>query len=155
MPEHDLADGLSARFQGSPMPVGRRDFVSHGLPGALLAASSGAGVAQAAEAEKAAVLAQIRPMHAENVKRLQDWIALPSIAAENRNYPQGPELMADLARRAGFSGVTLVPTASTRGTRTACAAASASRPAASASRRGRFSASVSFTKSGPAALTKR
>jgi len=25
-------------------------------------------------------------MHAANIKRLQDWIALPSIAAENRNF---------------------------------------------------------------------
>ena len=33
---------------------------------------------------------------------LQDWIALPSIAAENRNYPQGAEYMAKLARDAGF-----------------------------------------------------
>jgi acetylornithine deacetylase/succinyl-diaminopimelate desuccinylase-like protein len=49
-------------------------------------------------------------MHAENVKRLQDWIALPSIAAENLNYPQGPQRMADLATQAGFTGVKLIPT---------------------------------------------
>ena len=29
---------------------------------------------------------------------LQDWIALPSIAAENVNYPKGAEYMAQLAR---------------------------------------------------------
>src|ERR1700728_19452 len=40
-------------------------------------------------------------MHAENVTRLQEWIALPSIAAENRNYPQGPEDMAKRARDDG------------------------------------------------------
>jgi hypothetical protein len=33
------------------------------------------------DAEKAAVLAQVPKMHAENLKRLQEWIALPSIAA--------------------------------------------------------------------------
>ena len=33
---------------------------------------------------------------------LRDWIALPSIAAENLNYPQGAEYMAKLARDAGF-----------------------------------------------------
>jgi acetylornithine deacetylase/succinyl-diaminopimelate desuccinylase-like protein len=49
-------------------------------------------------------------MHAENVKRLQEWIALPSIAVENRNYPQGAEYMARLAREAGFTGVKLIPT---------------------------------------------
>jgi hypothetical protein len=43
------------------------------------------------------VLAQIPKMHADNVKRLQDWIALPSIAAENRNYPGG--VAAGLSRQ--------------------------------------------------------
>jgi acetylornithine deacetylase/succinyl-diaminopimelate desuccinylase-like protein len=42
---------------------------------------------------------------------LQDWIALPSIAAENRGYPQGADYMAKLAREAGFQRVDLVPTA--------------------------------------------
>jgi hypothetical protein len=42
-------------------------------------------------------------MHAENVRRLQEWIALPSIAAENQNFPQGPEHMAKLARDAGVT----------------------------------------------------
>jgi hypothetical protein len=32
---------------------------------------------------------------------LRDWIALPSIAAENRGYPEGAEYMARLARDAG------------------------------------------------------
>jgi len=56
------------------------------------------------------VLAQVPKQHAENVKRLQEWIALPSIAAENRNFPQGPEYMVKLARDAGFTNVELVPT---------------------------------------------
>ena len=41
---------------------------------------------------------------------LRDWIALPSIAAENRNYPQGAEYMARLARDAGFKRVDVIPT---------------------------------------------
>ena len=36
------------------------------------------------------------------IKRIQDWIALPSIAAENRNMREGAEYMANLAREAGF-----------------------------------------------------
>ena len=50
-----------------------------------------------------------------NIKRLQEWIAFPSIAAENRNYPQGAEYMADLARKAGFSDVRLIPTSGKAG----------------------------------------
>ena len=44
------------------------------------------------------------------IKRIQDWIALPSIAAENRNMKEGAEYMATLAREAGFDTATIVPT---------------------------------------------
>ena len=90
----------------------RRDFVQGAVSGAALAAAPLAVfAAPEQDADKAAVLAQIPKMHAANIKRLQEWIALPSIAAENRNYPQGPEHMAKLAQAAGFTGVKLVPTA--------------------------------------------
>jgi acetylornithine deacetylase/succinyl-diaminopimelate desuccinylase-like protein len=56
------------------------------------------------------VLAQIPKQHDQMVKMLRDWIAVPSIAAENRGYPQGPEYMAQLARDAGFENVEIVPT---------------------------------------------
>jgi acetylornithine deacetylase/succinyl-diaminopimelate desuccinylase-like protein len=90
----------------------RRDFVQSAVSGAALAAVPMAVFAAASpnDADKAAVLEQIPKMHAVNIKRLQEWIALPSIAAENRNYPQGPEHMAKLAQDAGFTGVKLIPT---------------------------------------------
>jgi len=53
---------------------------------------------------------EIAKRHDEAVKRLQDWIALPSIAAENRNYPAGAEYMAKLARDAGFQTVNVINT---------------------------------------------
>ncbi len=53
---------------------------------------------------------EITKRHDEAVKRLQDWIALPSIAAENRNYPAGAESMAKLARDAGFQQATVINT---------------------------------------------
>jgi acetylornithine deacetylase/succinyl-diaminopimelate desuccinylase-like protein len=53
---------------------------------------------------------EVTKRHDEAVKRLQDWIALPSIAAENRNYPAGAEYMAKLAREAGFQQVTVLTT---------------------------------------------
>src|SRR5207245_11721532 len=40
----------------------------------------------------------------------QDWIALPSIAAEDRGYPAGAETMARLARDAGFQQATVMNT---------------------------------------------
>jgi acetylornithine deacetylase/succinyl-diaminopimelate desuccinylase-like protein len=95
----------------SDLNRGRREFVQGAVAGVALAAVPGMALAASAAKDKAAVLAQIPAMHAANVKRLQDWIALPSIAAENRNFPQGPEYMAKLAADAGFTDVKLIPTA--------------------------------------------
>jgi len=53
---------------------------------------------------------EIGKRHDEAVKRLQDWIKLPSIAAENLNYPAGAEFMAKLAKDAGFQQATVVQT---------------------------------------------
>src|ERR1700735_59264 len=92
--------------------LSRRDFVQSAVSSAALAAIPMAVFAAASpnDADKAAVLAQIPKMHAANIKRLQEWIALPSIAAENRNFPQAPQFMAKLAQDAGFTGVKLIPT---------------------------------------------
>src|SRR6201981_3895361 len=93
-------------------PFNRRQFVRGSMSAAALAALPASLLAAAAEAEadKAAVLAQIPKMDADNVGRLRERIALPSLAAETPNYPQGPEYMAQLARTAGFTGVKLVST---------------------------------------------
>jgi acetylornithine deacetylase/succinyl-diaminopimelate desuccinylase-like protein len=56
------------------------------------------------------VRGEITKRHDEAVKRLQDWIALPSIAAEDRNYPAGAEYMAKLARDAGFQKADVIST---------------------------------------------
>ena len=72
-------------------------------------ASPGTKVARAADAF-ADVRREITARHDEAVKRLQDWIALPSIAAESLNSAEGAERMAQLARDAGFQKVTIVPT---------------------------------------------
>ena len=53
----------------------------------------------------------IAAQHDEALKRLQDWIALPSIAAESLNSAAGAERMAQLAKDAGFQTVKIVPTA--------------------------------------------
>src|SRR5215813_1303939 len=94
----------------SDLNISRRDFVQGAASGAVLAAVPGMVLAAGSPDDKKAVLAQIPAMHDGNVKRLQQWIALPSIAAEDRNYPQGPDYMAQLARDAGFGNVKLIPT---------------------------------------------
>jgi acetylornithine deacetylase/succinyl-diaminopimelate desuccinylase-like protein len=87
----------------------RREFIQRALAGATLA-SLPVSVFGADNSDMQAVLAQVPKMHNDNVKRLQEWIALPSIAAENRNFPQGPDYMAKLAREAGFADVEIIPT---------------------------------------------
>src|SRR5437762_13146102 len=96
----------------SDSSLSRREFVQGTVSSVALAGAPAAVLAAAAggNADKAAVLARIPTMHAANVKRLQDWIALPSIAAENLNYPQGAQHMMKLAQDAGFTGVKLIPT---------------------------------------------
>ena len=66
--------------------------------------------AQAHPGEMDAVRAEIEKRHDESVKRLQDWIRQPSIAAENRGMNEGCELMMQMLRDAGFGGVKKMPT---------------------------------------------
>src|SRR5690242_4060707 len=64
----------------------------------------------AAAADHADIKAEITKRHDEAVKRLHDWIAQVSIAAENRGYPEGAEYMANLAREAGFQKADVINT---------------------------------------------
>src|SRR5262249_19603203 len=63
-----------------------------------------------AGADLAPIKSEVTRRHDEAVKRLQDWIAQVSIAAEDRGYPEGAEYMAKLARDAGFQQATVINT---------------------------------------------
>ncbi len=58
----------------------------------------------------AKVRAAIEKQQPEAIQRLRDWIALPSIAAENRNMQEGARKMAELLEDAGFQSATIMPT---------------------------------------------
>ena len=58
----------------------------------------------------ATVRAEVQKRHDEGVRRLQDWVKQPSIAAENRAMNEGCQIMMDLAREAGFQSVGRVDT---------------------------------------------
>ncbi len=66
--------------------------------------------ALAAADPKAALRAEIAKRHDEGVKRLQEWIRQPSIAAENRGMQEGCDLLMRYLRDAGFQSVSKVPT---------------------------------------------
>src|SRR5215211_884064 len=53
---------------------------------------------------------EVTKRHDEAVKRLQDWIKLPSIAAEDLNSAEGAEYMAKLAKEAGFQKAEVLQT---------------------------------------------
>jgi len=64
----------------------------------------------AGEADLDAIRAEIARRHDEGVRRLQDWVRQPAIAAEDRAMSEGCDLMMRLAREAGFDRVTRVET---------------------------------------------
>src|SRR4051812_13212109 len=71
---------------------------------------AGLGTAHARDDDRSAIQREIGKHHAESIKRLQEWIALPSIAAEDRNFPAGAAYMARLAHEAGFQKVGVIET---------------------------------------------
>ncbi len=75
-----------------------------GLPGWAHAAATPAAD------ELAIIRAEIEKRHDEAVKRLQEWIRQPSIAAENRGVNEGCDLTMRMLRDAGFGEVTRIPT---------------------------------------------
>lgn len=52
----------------------------------------------------------VETQHDATVKALQDWVALPTIAAEKRGTPEGAEYMRKLALDAGFQQAKIIPT---------------------------------------------
>ena len=82
--------------------------VSLALPRLLLAAAPKSD--SRFGGDLSAVQAAIDRQRPEAIKRLQHWIALPSIAAENRNMQQGCQLMIDMLKEAGFQSAARMPT---------------------------------------------
>ncbi|QYE35548.1 M20/M25/M40 family metallo-hydrolase [Polymorphobacter sp. PAMC 29334] len=83
----------------------RRTILKGAALGAALA-MPGAVLADADPALRRAVAAG----HDAAIRRLRDWIALPTIAAEKRNIEEGCKYMMQLATDAGFEHVERVPT---------------------------------------------
>ena len=79
------------------------------LRGALAGAASLAMPTLARE-DLAPIYDQIGKRHDEAVKRLQDWIRQPSIAAETSATKKAPSYMIALLREAGFRARSKVPT---------------------------------------------
>jgi len=85
-----------------------RAFLQSAVAGATALAWPRWARADARELE--AVHAQVEKRHDEAVRRLQEWVRQPSIAAENNGMTEGCDLTMRLLRDAGFGAVTKVPT---------------------------------------------
>jgi len=91
------------------MMMNRRELVTGALASA--AALSSAGVLAASNASKLQAVKQaVDAGFQDTVRRIQDWIRLPTIAAERLNVEQGADYMAQLASEAGFRRVRKVAT---------------------------------------------
>jgi acetylornithine deacetylase/succinyl-diaminopimelate desuccinylase-like protein len=81
-----------------------------------MAAAAGAGLAAprwaiaAGTPDLGPVRNAIDQQREQAIARLRRWIALPSIAAENRNAQEGAQMMADLLKEAGFQSATIIQT---------------------------------------------
>jgi len=91
----------------SPTSIDRRALLQGAAAGAALIAPVSAF---AASGDMEALRRAVAANHDASVKRLQDWIANPSIAAENRNMQGGADYMKKLALDAGFQHAEVVPT---------------------------------------------
>jgi len=87
----------------------RRTFLQGAVASAAALAAS-RRVSAAEPSDLKAIQTEIEKRHDESVRRIQEWIHQPSIAAENRGMTEGCDLMMRLLRDAGFGQVTKVPT---------------------------------------------
>ncbi|PVM87063.1 M20/M25/M40 family metallo-hydrolase [Caulobacter radicis] len=88
----------------------RRALMTGAAAATLLAPGLAAAKPSAREADMAAIRKAAEAGYDVSVKRIQDWIALPSIAAENRDMDKGADYMMALASDAGFTNVEKIPT---------------------------------------------
>ncbi len=88
--------------------MNRRSFLRSAAVGALVLSSGKRGVAAQADLDR--IREEIRHRHDEAVRRLQQWIHQPSIAAENRGVAEGCEFTMQLLGEAGFQRVTRMAT---------------------------------------------
>jgi acetylornithine deacetylase/succinyl-diaminopimelate desuccinylase-like protein len=88
--------------------MNRRTLLKSALAGAATMALPVGGRAASPGLER--VLTEVERRHDQAVKRLQEWIHQPSIAAENRGVSEGCDLLIRLLRDAGFDRAERVST---------------------------------------------
>jgi acetylornithine deacetylase/succinyl-diaminopimelate desuccinylase-like protein len=90
-------------------------LVRHGVVAAIIALGVPAGIARAETPNRPQLATALKAEHSANMKRLQDWIAYPTIAAEKLNVDKGADYMRQLLLDAGFQKAKVVPTSGVPG----------------------------------------
>lgn len=80
------------------------------LVAAVLVAGLVTQSAATTDADLASIKAQITTNHDRAVTRLQEWIRKPSIAAENRGFPEGADYLISLLKDVGFQSAVRIET---------------------------------------------
>ncbi|HVM37184.1 MAG TPA: M20/M25/M40 family metallo-hydrolase, partial [Sphingomicrobium sp.] len=81
----------------------------------LVASALAVSGAHAQTPNRPQLAAAIKAEHSANVKRLRDWIAFPTIAAEKINVDKGADYMRALLLDAGFQQAKVIPTSGVPG----------------------------------------
>lgn len=92
------------------LPTNRRSVLKAAAASAALLAPGAALAQSRRDTDREAIRAAVDAGYADSVRRLQQWIAFPTIAAEGLNVQDGADYMMRLATDAGFTGVRKVPT---------------------------------------------
>ena len=96
--------------------MNRHEFQRRGLlqmmaaSGVLAASPRAVAAATASRSDLGWVVPEIAKRHDESVRRIQEWIRHPAIAAEDRGFADGCDFTMALLRDAGFQTVTKVQT---------------------------------------------
>jgi len=88
----------------------RRAVLKGAAASAALLAPAASLAQSRRDSDREAIARAVDAGFEDSVRRIQQWIALPTIAAERRNIDEGSDYMARLATEAGFTGVRKIPT---------------------------------------------
>jgi acetylornithine deacetylase/succinyl-diaminopimelate desuccinylase-like protein len=98
-----------APWDGDIMRLSRRTLLGAASTAALTSCAS-QRVGAAPSADLSTLVREIERRHTESIQRLQEWLKVPCIAAENTGYDTGVPFFERLLRDAGFQRVERVPT---------------------------------------------
>ncbi|WP_253717907.1 M20/M25/M40 family metallo-hydrolase [Sphingomonas sp. AP4-R1] len=97
----------------STLSLSRRDLLQGVGAAGLAATIPNLATAATRGGDVAAIKSVVARQHDDMIRRLRDWIALPTIAAERRNLQEGAQMMSAMLTDAGFQHTEIIQTPGT------------------------------------------